>query len=132
MADSGYGGTLKIGSYTVSEMSNIGGMGGSADMLDSSTHDNTTRFRTFVKGMIESGELSIDTYFNYDNAYTISELLATTTLQSVTLTYPTKPSATQFICNGHVSSYEATDPYDDLMGMSINISISGKPTITKV
>ena len=132
MADSGYGGTLKIGSYTVSEMSNIGGMGGSADMLDSSTHDNTTRFRTFVKGMIESGELSIDTYFNYNNAYTISELLATTTLQSVTLTYPTKPSATQFVCNGHVSSYEATDPFDDLMGMSINIKISGKPSISEV
>ena len=100
MADSGYGGTLKIGGFTVSEMTNIGGMGGSADMLDSTTHDSTTRYREFVKGLIESGELSIDAYFEYDNAYTVSELLATTTLQSVTVTYPSKPSATQFVCNG--------------------------------
>jgi predicted secreted protein len=132
MADSGYGGTLKIGTYTVSEMTNIGGMGGSADMLDSTTHDSTTRFRTFVKGIIESGEISIDAYFNYNNCNTVSELLATTSLQSITVTYPTTPSATQFACNGHVSGYEVTDPFDDLMGMSINVKISGKPTISKI
>ena len=132
MADSGYGGTLNIGGFTVSQMTNIGGMGGSADMLDSTTHDSTTRYREFVKGLIESGELSIDAYFEYDNAYTVSELLATTTLQSVTVTYPSKPSATQFVCNGHVSSYEATDPFDDLIGLSISIKISGKPSISKV
>lgn len=132
MADSGFGGTLNIGGFTVSQMTNIGGMGGQADMLDSTTHDSSTRFREFVKGVIESSELSIDAYFAYSNAYTVSELLASTTLQSVTLTYPTTPSATRFTCNGHVSGYEATDPFDDLMGLTINVKISGKPTISQV
>jgi predicted secreted protein len=132
MADSGYGGTLVIGGFTISQMTNIGGMGGAADMLDGTTHDSTTRYREFVKGLIESGELSVDAYFEFDNAYTVSELLATTSLQSITLTYPTTPSATQFVCNGHVSSYEAADPFDDLMGLSISIKISGKPSISEV
>lgn len=133
MAHSGFGGTLNIGGFTVSQMTNIGGMGGQADMLDSTVHDSSTRFREFIKGLIESGELSIDAYFDYDsNAYTVSELLATTSLQSVTLTYPTLPSATQFACNGHVSGYESSDPFDDLIGLSITVKISGKPTISKV
>lgn len=132
MSSFGFGGTLKIGSFTVSDMTNISGPGFSADMMDSTTHDTTDNFRTFVKGLIDAGELSVDAYYDYDkNGYTVSVLLATTTLQSVTFTMPTTPSKTVFTCNGHVAGYEPTDPVDDLIGMSITIKISGKPALSK-
>ena len=132
MSSFGYGGTLNIGGFTVSDMTNISGPGFSADMMDSTTHDASDNFRTFVKGLIDAGELSVDAFYDYDkNGYTVSVLLATTTIKSVTFTMPTSPSRTVFTCNGFVSAYEPTDPVDDLIGMSITIKISGKPTISK-
>lgn len=133
MANFGFGGTLKVGSFTVSEMTNISGPGMQADTIDSTVHNNTDIFRTFIKGLIDAGELSVDCYFDYtSNAYTASVLLATTTLQSVTLTLPTSPSKTQFVCNGHVTGYEPTDPLDDMIGLALTIKISGAPVIGKV
>lgn len=132
MSSFGFGATLKIGTFTVSDMVSIGGPGFSADMLDSTTHDNADNFRTFIKGLIDAGELGVDAYYDYDkNGYTVSVLLATTTLQSVTLTIPTTPSKTVFTCNGHVAGYEPNTPIDDLIGMSITIKISGKPALSK-
>jgi len=133
MSHFGFGTTLNIGGFTVSETTNIGGPGFSADMIDSTTHDSTTIFRTFIKGLIDSGELSVDAFYDYDsNGYTVSALLATTTLQSVTLTLPTTPSKTVFYCNGHVAGYEPAAPHDDLIGMSITVKISGMPVLAKV
>lgn len=133
MSHFGFGGTLNIGGFTVSEMTNISGPGMQADTIDSTVHNNPDIFRTFIKGLIDAGELGVDAYFDYDsNAYTTSILLATTTLQSVTLTLPTSPSKTQFSCNGHVTGYEPTDPLDDLIGLALTVKISGKPVISKI
>ena len=132
MSHFGFGATLNIGGFTVSDMTNISGPGCSADTLDTTTHDTTNNFRTFIKGLIDAGELGVDVYYDYDkNGYTVSVMLATTTLQSVTLVMPTTPSKTTFYCNGHVTGYEPATPIDDLIGMSITIKISGKPTIAK-
>lgn len=132
MSSFGFGATLNIGGFTLSDMTSIGGPGFSADTLDTTTHDAANNFRTFIKGLIDAGELSVDAYYDYDkNGYTMSVMLATTTLQSVTLVMPTSPSKTTFYCNGHVTGYEPTTPMDDLIGMSITVKISGKPVIAK-
>lgn len=132
MSSFGFGATLNIGGFTLSDMTSIGGPGFSADTLDTTTHDSSNNFRTFIKGLIDAGELSVDAYYDYDkNGYTMSVMLATTTLQSVTLVMPTTPSKTTFYCNGHVTGYEPITPIDDLIGMSITVKISGKPVIAK-
>lgn len=118
--------------FTVSEMISMNGAGGNVDMVDDSAHDSITRYNGFTKCLIENDEINIDAYFDYDNAYTISELLSTTTLQSITITYPTTPSATQFVSSGFISNYESSDPFDDLIQISVTIKISGKPSISKV
>jgi hypothetical protein len=132
MSSFGFGATLKIGTFTVSDMINISGPGISADTHDTTTHDTTNNYRTFIKGLVDSGEMTVDAYFDYDkNGYTSSELIATTTLQSVTLIMPTSPSRTIFTCNGHVTGMESATPIDNLIGNSITIKISGKPNIAK-
>jgi len=132
MASFGFGATLKLGTFTVSDMTNIGGPGMSADTLDTTVHDSTDNYRTFIKGLIDAGELSVDCYYDYDkNGYTATVLLATSTLQSVTLIIPTSPSRTIFTCNGHVTGCEPATPVDDLIGNSITIKISGKPNVAK-
>jgi hypothetical protein len=133
MPNFGFGGTLNVGGFTISDMTNISGPGMSADTIDSTTHNSTSIFREFIKGLIDAGELSVDAYFDYDsNGYTCSVLMATRTLQSVTFTMPTTPSKTQFVCNGHITGYEPTDPLDDLIGLAITIKVSGQPTIAKI
>lgn len=132
MPDFGFGATVLLGTTnTVSEMTTITPPGFSADTIDSTTHDTTTIFREFIKGLVDSGEINLEGFFKQADYLTIYTLMATRTLQSVTIIMPTTPSRTKFECNGHVTGMETDDPIDDLIPASYVIKISGKPTITK-
>jgi predicted secreted protein len=126
----GNGGVMKIGSTTVSEVTNISPPGFSADAIDTTTHNNSTRFREFVKGLIDPGEVSIEGNFNYTDYATVYAAMATTSLQSITITVPTSPSTTTFVCNGILTALEVADPHDDKVSFNATAKISGKPTIT--
>lgn len=133
MADFGFGGTVLFGTTnTISELSTITPPNFSADTIDSSTHDMSDIFRTFIKGLVDSGDISLEGFYKQADYLTVYALVATRTLQSVTIIMPTTPSRTVFYCNGHVTALETDDPIDDLIPVKYSVKVSGKPTISKI
>ena len=132
MPDLGFGATLVIGGFTVTDMTEVGAPGWTADTVESTNHSNSDYFKTYVKGLIDAGSIPISGYLSYANANTCTVLVETRTLQSVTVIFPTTPSRTQFACSGHMTKFETSAPVDGLMEFSAEIQVSGKPTLSKV
>lgn len=127
------GATLLFGTTnTVSELTNITFGGYDADDLDTTTHNNTDKFRTFEKGLTDPGGIPFEGLGDQDDIDNIEPLATTTTMQSITITIPTTPSVTKFEANGYINNWEVGAPHDDLISVSGNIKISGKPTYSKV
>ena len=127
----GNGGTLKIGATgTLTEITSVSAPGFSADTIDVTSHGSTTRFREFVKGLIDPGEIAVEGNFNYVDYGVVYTAMATTSMQSVTVTVPSSPSTTTFVCNGFVTGLELDDPHDDKVGFNATIKVTGKPTVT--
>ena len=127
----GNGGTLKIGSTTISELTSITPPGFEADDIDVTTH-NSDKVREFIKGLIDPGEITYEGNFNYTDYANAYASMMTTSLQSITITLPTLPSATKFECNGYMKNLECEDPHDDKIPFSGGIKVSGKPVLTQV
>jgi hypothetical protein len=129
----GNGCTLLIGTTnTVSEITFVTSPGYEGDTLDTTTHNNSNRFRTFIKGLIDAGTIDFDGLASSTNVGMLEGFAATTTTYSVTVTMPTGPSVSKFECNGHFESFKVNGPHDDLLDFSAAIKISGKPTFSKV
>lgn len=126
----GLGATLVIGGTTVEKLTSIGLPAGSADDLDITTHDNTDRVREFIKGLIDPGEMSMEGIFTYTAYNKVYDLLFTSSTSTITITLPTTPSATVFVCGGYVKSLEGSAPHDDKIDFSTTVKLSGKPSIT--
>lgn len=127
------GATLKFGTTkTVTELTMISSPVYDADDLDTTTHNNTDRFRTYIKGLIDAGEIDFEGFGNNADIDILEPLAGTTTEQSVTITVPTDGSVTKFECNGYLKSFEVGAPHDDLIEMNGTIKVSGKPTYSKV
>lgn len=126
------GSVFKLGSTTVSEVTNISGPGFSSDTLDDTTHNNSDKFRTYKKGLTDAGEITIEGFLNQDDYSTVEDAAATTSEYSATVTMPTSPSVTQWEANGFVTGFECEAPYDGLIGFSATFKVSGKPTLSFV
>lgn len=127
------GATMLFGTTnTVSELTNITFGGYDADDLDTTTHNNTTKFRTYEKGLTDPGGIDFEGLGDQTDIDNIEPIATTTTLQSITITIPTTPSVTKFECNGFINNWEVGAPHDDLISCSGTVKISGKPTYSKV
>ena len=97
MSDFGFGGTVLFGTTnTISELTTITPPNFSADTVDSSTHDMSDIFRTFIKGLVDAGEINLEGFYKQADYLTIYTLMATRTAQSVTIIMPTTPSKQYF------------------------------------
>jgi predicted secreted protein len=124
------GAVFKIGTTTVSELTSIKPPSFESDDIDVTTHTNTTKFKEYIKGLTDAGEVSIEGNMNYTDYGTVYASAVTTTLQSITITLPTSPSVTTFTCNGYVKGLECEAPVDDKISYSATVKITGKPTLT--
>jgi predicted secreted protein len=128
----GYGGTFKLGTTTVSELTSIKPPSYEADDIEVTTHNSSDRFKEYIKGLIDAGEVEIEGNFSYTDYATVYSAMITSSLYSVTITLPTTPSRTQFLCNGFVTGLECEDPVDDKIEFSATLKISGKPALSQV
>jgi hypothetical protein len=126
------GATLRLGTSTVSEITSISGPDFSADELDTTTHNATDRFRTFEKGLIDAGEISIDGLVNYTELAILQAAMITTSSYSATVTLPTKPSLTRWTATVFLTGLETEAPHDGLIEFSSTMKISGRPTLSQV
>jgi predicted secreted protein len=116
---------------TIANVTNIGGPSRSRETIDVTSHDSPGGWMEFVGGLKDGGELSID--INYDPAELTHDLdddfddAAPRNYQIVIL--PDTADEYTWTIAGVMTGLEDEFPYDDKMGRSLTIKVSGKPTL---
>ena len=132
---SGYGTALIIGATIEADpVANLTGISGptmSLDTIDVSAHDSPDAYREFVAGLIDGGEVSIEG--NLTDAVEANAFLAVLEGRVPVQMFIKFPALATQLDNwsfqGVVIGFETDAPFDDKLGFSATIKVSGKPTL---
>ena len=102
----------------------------SRDMLDITDHGAAHRWRTFLDGLIDAGELVLEVLFDpgLDPVTLMESAAATITIAFPLMGYAT--SVADWQCSAMISEISVEAPIDDAVKASITCKLSGKPTFT--
>ena len=132
----GAGTTLKIAiasatssSTTIGNITNVGNTQ-TRDTIDISTMDSTSKFREFIAGMADAGELTFTCNYDGSAAGTANDLSTFYQAGTVYNTLVTFPDASTWTCNGLFSSLGHAIPFDDKISQDVTIKLTGVPTYT--
>jgi len=130
----GYAATLvsSQSAGTVGNIQSINIAGQTRDVVDISTMASTGKFKEYIAGMADAGELTVEV--NYDGTTsTVAAALqadyAGGTVGDWTITLP-GTAASVFACSGLISNLGTAIPKDDKITQSITIKLSGVPSFT--
>lgn len=142
--DSAFGAQLQIGSTsviatatytTVANVRSITPPNPTTDMIDVSTHDDADRYRTFVAGRIDAGEVTIEGLLDPANATHIGAaglqgLRDSGELRAFKIIYP-DDGALEVAFQGIVTAFQPGPlAHDGAMEFSASIKVSGSTTYT--
>lgn len=128
----GDGGTPTEVFTTIANVTNIGGPERSRETIDMTAHDSPDGYMEFVGGLKDGGTVSLD--INYDPTESTHDLdddfedVDPRNYQIVLL--PGTPDEHTWAFAGILTQLSDEFPYDDKMGRSMEVKISGKPTLT--
>jgi len=139
----GYGTLFKVGGgesptdiyVAVAECTNFSGPGLSVDAVETTHTSSTNRARTFIQGLVDGGEVSVDMNFlpndstQDDTAGLVSKLLGDTAATNFQMVFSSTVASTWTFA-GLVTSFEMTAPIDDRMTASVTIKLSGIPIVS--
>ena len=125
-----FGVALTLDSETVGEVTNLGGIELTADTVEMTSHDSTSRYREYIQGLRDGGEITIEgnhvpgdagqakilAVFNADDAETATIVFADDSDWSASVI---------------VTAYKPADsPVDDKLAFSATLKVTGVPTFT--
>lgn len=115
-------------SGTIAQVRGISGPSASGDSVDTTTLDVSGRYRTFIGGLVDGGEVTLDLVYDVDNAghKFLAQRLTDQVTKVYTITYPTTFTATQSF-SAFVSGLSAETPLDDLITAQATLKITGTP-----
>jgi len=122
-------------SYTsLGQIANISGPSLSRTSIDVTTHDSSSWWMEFIKGLKDGGEISFDVI--YDPALAthdfstgiLSDLDDDSTIPNFRITFPDTGS-TQWILPAFVTGANVDIPINDKLGMSVTVKVAGAPTL---
>lgn len=130
MAYQAMGTKLKIGSNSIAELTQIGGLDLKADTIETTTLDSNG-WRTFIQGLKDGGEVSVSGYFNpgdtngqiaLKNAFDNGGLLNYTILFPATL-------GAEWDFQGIVTGIKTDVQLEDAIPFEATIKVSGQPSL---
>jgi len=130
----GHGTTLTGGTTgVVANVISISGPNQSRDSIDISTMDSTSKFREFMPGMLDPGEITFDV--NYEGTASGEANSLNTALTAAAETWTivfagTAATYGQWSCSGFITALNFSDPFDDKITQSVTIKFTGSPTFT--
>jgi len=130
-AQHGHGATLAATTVgTVGNVINVSVDGQTRDPVDISSMDSTSKFREFIAGMADAGEITVEV--NYDgSAAGVADKLNTSYQAGTILTWTiTFSGINTFVCNGIITNLGIATPFDDKITQSITIKLTAVPTFT--
>jgi hypothetical protein len=130
----GHGTTFSIGATAVGNIITIGGPDITRDPLDVSTMDSTSKFREFIPGMLDSGEITLE--LNYDGTAAgtgnfLSQQM-TATAQTMTIVLPAQGAGgtSSWAIAGFMTGLGQAIPFDDKVTQTVTIKLTGGYTYT--
>ncbi len=131
----GHGTTLTGG--TAGLIGNIISMSGpnqTRDSIDISTMDSTSKFREFIPGMIDAGEVTFEINYDGADAQTANDLdtaLSQAAAETWTILFAgSEASYGSWSCSGFVTALSFGNSFEDKITQSVTIKFTGVPTYT--
>lgn len=128
---SAFGTTLKWNGIALAELQSIGGPRVSVDTVDLTSHDSDDKFKEFVAGLRDGGEISIDGNFipgdTPGQRAFITDMKAGTERQ-VIITGPVAAAFT-WTFQAIVTGFEPSYPFDGKIGFTATLKVTGKPAL---
>lgn len=116
------GGTTALG-----ELISVNPSGIEVSDIDISTMSSTDKWRTFVAGIRNAGELTVEIVFD---AAEYTKLIAQLSLSTIYTWTVTLPDTSTFICTGFVKTLGGASPHDDKITQSLTIKLTGTPAFS--
>ncbi len=130
----GHGTTLTLGGTAIGNIINIGGPEQSRDSLDVSTMDSSAKWREFIPGMLDAGEVTIEINYDGTTLGTANLLYAQFTASANTLIITVPAQGTHSTSSWSVSSFMtglgAAIPFDDKVTQSVTFKLTGPVAYT--
>jgi len=120
---------FKLGSTTISEVTSISAPNLTADTIDVTTHGSTGRYREFIQGLRDGGEITIEGFYTTASANTITTQLNTTATATATIDLPTTPSTTRFTATVICTAFSSEAPVDGAISYSATFKVTGQPSL---
>lgn len=117
---------------TLANVTNVGGPARSRETIDVTSHDSPGQWMEFVGGLKDGGEISLD--LNYDPGESTHDLdddfddAVPRNYRIIIL--PGTDDEHTWTIKGILTGLEDEFPYDDKMGRSMTVKVSGKPILT--
>jgi len=127
----GHGTILAIGAATIGNITSISGPNISRDSIDISTMDSTNKWREFIPGMLDAGEVTFDVNYDGADGATANDLNAALAAAASTILITCIDTST-FSCSGFVTALGTAIPFDDKITQSVTIKLTGAMTYTDV
>ena len=128
---SGFGTTLNWDGEDIAELTSISGPDMSADVLDLTSHDSADSFREKIAGVRDGGQISIEGNFipgdTAGQIAAVADFIAGST-KEVIITGPTAAAFTWTV-DAFISAITFQHPYDDKLGFTATMTITGKPVL---
>jgi predicted secreted protein len=118
---------------SIGGLTSINGIEITADTIDVTTLKSTGGYREFLGSFKDAGEVSIEGFFNPDDAsgqVDLQDSLDSGLAEDYSINFPTTPSA-KWAFKGVVTGFKVGDAtIDGTIAFSTTIKVSGKPTLT--
>lgn len=123
--------TVTPGTYAaIAQVANIGGPTLSRETVDATAHDSPNRWRTFIAGLRDAGEVTLELLFDPDNTGQTdlrSDLATLDTIKNYRIKF-TDPTPTVWTFAAWVTRFEPRAPMDEKLTASVTFKLSGAPT----
>lgn len=134
MAEHGHGTTITGSSIgVIGEIIDISGPSQARDSIDVSTMDSAAKWREFIPGMLDSGEVTFDVNYDGAAAGVANKLNTSLTADPETWTIAIKGNASVYgswAATGFVTGLGFAIPFGDKITQSVTIKFTGAPTFT--
>ena len=128
-----FGIQLLKGTVPIANINDLSGPGLTLDPIDTTTHDNSSAWRTFVGGLLDAGEISLEidyvpTAASHGNTSGLVNSLSGRSTASYSMKFPDSATTT-WTFTALVTSFEPQAPVDDKLTASVTMKLTGAPTL---
>jgi len=114
---------------TVAEVLDISGPSGSLDTVDVTNMDSPDKYKEYIAGLLDGGDVSFDV--NFVNVASQTDILTdhqNRTKRNFEMVLPLSGNP-KWSFAGFVTSFDNSEPVEGALTTSITIKITGKPTL---